>query len=235
LKAELSRRMLATDAAGAEREMAELEAVARQSLSDVREAVAGYRQPDLAAELGAARQLLTAAGVACRISVPPDLSLPAEVDTVLAWAVREGVTNVVRHARATTAAITIADGRDGITAEITDNGRDASARPLGTAGSPDVAPRPRAGSGLAGLGERVRALGGHLTAGPGRQGGFRLLITIPAALRPGDHGSAATTAGQDHEAAAVSGPDTAAGSGPVAAEGPGQPAARHDATREPAR
>ena len=42
--------------------MAELEAVARQSLSDVREAVAGYRQPDLVAELGAARQLLTAAG-----------------------------------------------------------------------------------------------------------------------------------------------------------------------------
>jgi two-component system sensor histidine kinase DesK len=62
LKAELSRRMIATDAERAARELAELEAVARQSLSDVREAVSGYRQPDLAAELAGARQLLAAAG-----------------------------------------------------------------------------------------------------------------------------------------------------------------------------
>ena len=68
LKAELSRRMMSTDAERAGRELAELEAVARQSLSDVREAVAGYRQPDLAAELGAARQLLTAAGITCGLA-----------------------------------------------------------------------------------------------------------------------------------------------------------------------
>lgn len=184
LKAELSRRMMATDPAGAEREMADLEAVARQSLSDVRAAVAGYRQPDLAAELGAARQLLTAAGITCRISAPPDLSLPADVDTVLAWAVREGVTNVVRHARATSAAITISSGRDGITAEITDNGRGGSARPAGPADAgagPGSGTDPRAGSGLAGLSERVRLLGGRLAAEQARPAGFRLLITIPAA------------------------------------------------------
>ena len=107
LKAELSRRMLDTDTTSAAREMAELEAVARQSLSDVREAVAGYRQPDLVAELGAARQLLAAAGLSCQISTPADLSLPADVDTVLAWTVREGITNVVRHARATCAGVTV--------------------------------------------------------------------------------------------------------------------------------
>jgi two-component system, NarL family, sensor histidine kinase DesK len=169
LKAELSRRMLDTDTARAGREMAELEAVARQSLSDVREAVAGYRQPDLAAELGVARQLLTAAGLSCQITTPADLRLPADVDTVLAWTVREGITNVVRHARATGAAITVTttapDDAGRVVAEITDNGTGPLAGP--------------AGSGLAGLSERVRQLGGNLMAGPAPSGGFRLQVTIP--------------------------------------------------------
>jgi two-component system sensor histidine kinase DesK len=174
LKAELSRRMLDTDTPSAAREMAELEAVARQSLSDVREAVAGYRQPDLATELGTARQLLTAAGLSCRISTPAGLSLPADVDTVLAWTVREGITNVVRHACATSAAVTVctaADqrGAERVLAEITDDGR---GRPSGPAGS-----------GLAGLGERARQLGGSLTAGPAPSGGFRLQVTIPLTVR----------------------------------------------------
>jgi two-component system sensor histidine kinase DesK len=171
LKAELSRRMIDTDTTSAAREMAELEAVARQSLSDVRAAVAGYRQPDLASELGVARQLLTAAGLSCQITTPPDLRLPADVDTVLAWTVREGITNVVRHACATRAAITVttagadADGDGRVAAEITDNGAGPLAGP--------------AGSGLAGLSERVRHLGGNLMAGPAPSGGFRLQVTIP--------------------------------------------------------
>jgi two-component system sensor histidine kinase DesK len=166
LKAELSRRMLDTDAAGAEREMADLEAVARQSLSDVREAVAGYRRPVLLTELGSARQLLTAAGLECEITSPDNLSLPAETDTVLAWAVREGVTNVVRHAQATSVAVRIMAAGQGVIAEITDDGRGHGPGP--------------AGSGLAGLGERVRQLGGSLIAGPAPVAGFRLQVTIPA-------------------------------------------------------
>ena len=166
LKAELSRRMLDTDTASAAREMGELEAVARQSLSDVREAVAGYRQPDLMTELGAARQLLTAAGLDCQITSPADLSLPADMDTVLAWTVREGVTNVVRHACATCAAVRITAVGQGVMAEITDNGQGHGPGP--------------AGSGLAGLGERVRQLGGSLIAGPAPSAGFRLQVTLPA-------------------------------------------------------
>jgi two-component system, NarL family, sensor histidine kinase DesK len=168
LKAELSRRMLDTDAAAAEQEMAELEKVARQSLSDVRAAVAGYRQPDLAAELGVARQLLTAARIGCQLTTPADLRLPADVDTVLAWTVREGITNVVRHARASqvTVTVTVAAGGGGrrVVAEITDDGTGPAAGP--------------AGSGLAGLGERVRKLSGNLMAGPAPGGGFRLQVTI---------------------------------------------------------
>ena len=170
LKAELSRRMIATDATSAAREMTELEAVARQSLSDVREAVAGYRQPDLVTELGAARQLLTAAGMNCQITSPAGLSLPADIDAVLAWTVREGVTNVVRHARATCAAVRITTVGQGVMAEITDNGRGHGPGP--------------AGSGLAGLGERVRQLGGSLIAGPAPSAGFRLQVTIPAQSVP---------------------------------------------------
>jgi two-component system sensor histidine kinase DesK len=170
LKAELSRRMLDTDTTSAAREMAELEAVARQSLSDVREAVAGYRQPDLIAELGGARELLAAAGLSCQISTPPDLSLPAGVDTVLAWTVREGVTNVVRHARATCAGVTVTTADGQVTAEITDNGTGPLAGPPG--------------SGLAGLSERVRQLGGNLMAGPAPAGGFRLQVTIPTGRQP---------------------------------------------------
>jgi two-component system sensor histidine kinase DesK len=174
LKAELSRRMIATDVAGAAREMSELETVARQSLSDVREAVAGYRQPDLAAELGAARQMLAAAGIAGQISVPDELQLPAPADTVLAWAVREGVTNVVRHARATSAAITVRADRDQVTVEVTNDGSGLPGGSLRLSGPG------RGGSGLAGLGERVRKLGGELTAGPVAPSGFRLRVTIPA-------------------------------------------------------
>ena len=176
LKAELSRRMLDTDTTSAAREMAELEAVARQSLSDVREAVAGYRQPDLIAELGAARQLLAAAGLSCQISTPADLSLPAGVDTVLAWTVREGVTNVVRHARATCAGVTVttADGR--VIAEITDNGTGPLAGPAGRAGRAQRAgpPAGREPDGRPGPGGRLPAPGHH----PDREAAVTIRIMI---------------------------------------------------------
>lgn len=192
LKAELSRRMIATDGERAARELAELEAVARQSLSDVREAVAGYRQPDLASELGAARQLLTAAGVSVRIDAPPGPALPGEVDAALAWTVREGVTNVVRHAGAGRATIAVRTGRGQVVAEITDDGGRTLDRQNATFAqsrsllpvpeSEPGCPRPRrTGSGLAGLGERVRQLGGELAAGPVQPHGFRLRVSIPMA------------------------------------------------------
>jgi two-component system sensor histidine kinase DesK len=218
LKAELSRRMMSTDTERAVRELADLEAVARQSLSDVRAAVTAYRQPDLAAELASARQLLTAAGVACRITTPDRLDLPADVDAVLAWAIREGITNVVRHAGATSATITVASDRKTAVAEITDDGQGSPAsgpRPTTAAdlppdsasapgtppsGTPPASTLPGSavpdslvpdtlvpglarlrvtGSGLAGLAERIRALGGDVAAGRIQPHGFRLRVTVP--------------------------------------------------------
>ncbi len=185
LKAELAGRVIGADPDRAAREIAELELVARQSLSDVREAVAGFRQPDLAGELVAARQLLEAAGIASEISAAGTADLPQEVDAALAWAVREGTTNVVRHSKATHVAIRVTSGAAAVTAEISDNGPAAaedSARGAGAPAAPTTGPDGRAaasrvspgfaGSGLAGLAERVRRLGGELAAGVVEPQGF---------------------------------------------------------------
>lgn len=194
LKAELAGRILAADPDRAGREIAELEQVARQSLSDVREAVAGYRQPDLAAELTAATQLLDAAGIASRISAPGLPDLGQEADATLAWAVREGTTNVVRHSRASQVDITVTAGASEAVAEISDNG------PPATAGTDTSPPGPAhaglahvglaragpllttsgpAGSGLVGLADRVRGLGGEMAAGSVPPHGFRLRVVVP--------------------------------------------------------
>ena len=197
LKAELAGRVIGADPDRAAREIAELELVARQSLSDVREAVAGFRQPDLAGELVAARQLLDAAGIGSEIFAAGTGDLSPEVDAALAWAIREGTTNVVRHSKATYVAIRVTGGAAAVTAEISDNGPAAAeiASPGGTpaaAGGPTSGPDGRAaasrarsgfaGSGLAGLAERVRRLGGELAAGVVEPHGFLLRVVVP--LRP---------------------------------------------------
>jgi two-component system, NarL family, sensor histidine kinase DesK len=191
LKAELARRVIGTDPGRAASEVAELEAVARQSLSDVREAVAGFRQPDLAGELAAARQLLDAAGIASDIQSAGAEHLDQQVDAVLAWAVREGTTNVVRHSRATKVAIRVSTADSRVVAEISDNGpagphadgpRPQPAVPAPGPGGRATAHRPRTaftGSGLAGLAERVRGLGGELAAGMTEPHGFLLRVVVP--------------------------------------------------------
>jgi len=107
LKAELAGRVIRTDPERAAREIAELETVARRSLTEVRQAVTSYRQPSLAAELVSSRRMLASAGTDCRIRAPGAYSLPPAVDALLAWTVREGATNIVRHAAAKHAEIVI--------------------------------------------------------------------------------------------------------------------------------
>jgi two-component system, NarL family, sensor histidine kinase DesK len=193
LKAELAGRVIGSDPERAAKEIAELESVARQSLSDVREAVAGFRQPDLAGELAAARQMLDAAGISATIESIDTARLPQEVDAALAWAVREGTTNVVRHSRATHVVILISADPATAVAEISDNGPAApdeaarlatAATPVATAGPSGRAAATRArpafaGSGLAGLAERVRGLGGELAAGIVGGQGFLLRVVVP--------------------------------------------------------
>jgi len=166
LKAQVARRLMTSEPEAAAEAMGDVETVARESLAEVRSMVTAYRQRSLADELQGARDVLDAAGISfavTRDSIVP----PAPVDSLLAWTVREGVTNVLRHSRAHHCEISLEAGDGGFSVAIVDDGVGGVA----SAG----------GSGLHGLRERVGAAGGRLEAGPRQQGGFRLQAFIPQA------------------------------------------------------
>jgi two-component system sensor histidine kinase DesK len=178
--------------------------VARRSLTEVRQAVTSYRQPSLAAELVSSRRMLAAAGIDCRLLVPGAYSLPPAVDALLAWTVREGATNIVRHSAARHADIVIELTDAKASARLSDDGAGPRGKGLhaiaganaggsaadggGGAAAGDGAPGSGAaagagdgpaGSGLAGLAERAARMGGTLSAGAGEDGGFWLWVSVP--------------------------------------------------------
>jgi two-component system, NarL family, sensor histidine kinase DesK len=171
LKSELAGRLLPGAPERAAKEIREAEEAARRALREVREAVSGYRQPTLGEELIGARDMLQAAGIACRIENGAG-RLPKPVDAVLAWAVREGATNVVRHSRARHCTVRIGRGEGAVCAEIEDDGLTRPPAGEGSGRSTD-------GSGLSGLAERVASIAGaELEAGPLPEGGFRLRVRL---------------------------------------------------------
>ncbi|GGL01721.1 two-component sensor histidine kinase [Sphaerisporangium melleum] len=168
VKAEAVRRVLPSDVAAAAEQAADIERVGREALREVRAAVTGYRGRGLTAELRAARTVLGDAGVALTTRMPA-AELPPEADALLGWAVREGVTNLIRHSGARTCEIDLGVGDNGTVLEIRDDGRGG-------------ARYESAGQGLRGLRERVTATGGLLDVDDLPAGGFRLRVTIPGAL-----------------------------------------------------
>jgi two-component system sensor histidine kinase DesK len=177
IKAELATRLLPDRPEEARRHVAELGAVARDGLVQVRQAVSGYRQPTLAAELVGARMALEAAGVDLDVE-EPGVRLAPETDAVMAWTVREGTTNALRHSGARRVGVRVMAGLTEAVAEVTDDGR-----------GPAGAPSRDGGHGLAGLRERAEALGGEVSAGPAPGGGFRLRVAVPRA--PSGEGASA--------------------------------------------
>jgi two-component system sensor histidine kinase DesK len=169
LKSELARRLAAVDPPRAAAEMADVEEAARRALAEVRDAVSGYRQVNCAQALAEARAALTGAGIAVRL---PDVVpvLPGGVDVALGWVVREATTNVLRHSGARRVTLDLTE--DGVQAvlTVTDDGAGAGTRVTVLGGS---------GTGLAGLRERVAALGGELAAGPQVGGGYRVRASVP--------------------------------------------------------
>ncbi|MFJ9099898.1 sensor histidine kinase [Streptomyces sp. NPDC102405] len=170
LKSELAGRMLPDHPDKAAQQVSDIEQVSRQALVDVREAVTGYRRPRLAAELAGAQVALTAAGVTAQLPAEPDLDgVPEESESTLAWALREAVTNVVRHsgARRCTVELLHRQTLDGPRLELTvaDDGSG------GSGNGP--------GNGLNGLTERLEKAGGTLEA-TGTRHGFRLVARVPA-------------------------------------------------------
>src|SRR6185437_15837759 len=99
LKASLASRLADRDPARAAIEIRDVERISRDALSEVRAAVAGYRDTGLASEIASAESMLQAAGVEMRASIEPVQLSPAE-EAVLSLVLREAVTNVVRHANA---------------------------------------------------------------------------------------------------------------------------------------
>jgi two-component system sensor histidine kinase DesK len=179
LKSELAGRLVQAAPERAAAEIGDIERVARTALQEVREAVAGYRQPTLVSELHGAREMLAAAGIAYRAEGDDTevSGLPAPVDAVLAWTVREGITNVVRHSRARRCEVRLARVSGEARVEVTDDGaREVAADAAGSSMQPAIV---RPGNGLRGLTERVEALGGRLEAGPIAGGGFRLAVAVP--------------------------------------------------------
>jgi two-component system, NarL family, sensor histidine kinase DesK len=174
LKSELAGQLVPAAPDRAVAEIRDVEQVARTALQEVRDAVAGYRQPTLDGELRAAREILAAAGIGLSHDDAP-VALPPAIEAVLGWAVREGVTNVIRHSRARYCSIRlpVSGAEAGLT--ISDDGRGNRAIPPSTPSSNGGS----SGHGLAGLAERVAALGGALRAGPQAGGGFRLTVVLP--------------------------------------------------------
>jgi two-component system sensor histidine kinase DesK len=150
-------------------ELVEIQRMARDSVRDVREIVRGYRATSLRSELEGMSAVLRAAGIRCD---PPEISpdLPAHAHEPLGWAAREAATNVLRHSGATWCLITVrADGAH-VRLEISNDG-------AGRRAVPPVGSEP--GNGLAGLAERIAAVGGEFTAGPAGDGTFRLAAAVP--------------------------------------------------------
>src|SRR5262245_14279285 len=166
LKSELAGRLVPRAPDRAATEIADVERTARDAWQQVRAAVAGYRRPSLVSELAAARELLAAAGIDAHIS-PSPAALPLAADGLLGWAVREGVTNVVRHSRARSCTIRLTSHAGRATVEIVDDG----------SGSDEAGGE--GGCGLAGLIERAAAEGGQVDARPTAGGGFRLAVDVP--------------------------------------------------------
>ena len=164
LKSELAGRLIERDPRAARREIADVERVARDALSEVRSAVSGIRAAALASELASAHLLLEAAGVQMEYWRDPN-ELPAEVETCLALVLREAVTNIQRHARANRVEITVIAGTERVVMRIRDDGRGG------------VNER---GNGLTGMRERIVARGGELAIDSPRGRGTGIEVSLPS-------------------------------------------------------
>jgi two-component system, NarL family, sensor histidine kinase DesK len=162
LKSELAGKLIDRDPQRAGKEIREVEEISRKALSDVRDAIRGYRSQGLTAELAQAKATLETAGLTVQCDAATTVKLPAMQESVLSLAVREAVTNVVRHAQARTCRMRLEQENGNCRLEIQDDGR-------GTSNGE--------GNGLRGMRERVEMLGGTLQRNT--DSGTTLTITLP--------------------------------------------------------
>jgi two-component system, NarL family, sensor histidine kinase DesK len=168
LKADLISQLIGRDPTRAAAEIGELRRICASARADILQVTADGQRLSLAAELTAARQILTSAGIQVHADIPK-VPLLATTDHVLATVMREAVTNVLRHSAAKTCTIEVTAGADLLRLRVSNDGL-----PEGTAvGS-------QAGSGLANLTARTHAVGGQLTSSQA-DGKFELVAEVPLA------------------------------------------------------
>jgi two-component system sensor histidine kinase DesK len=159
VKAELANRLIDVDVDRTKAELADLERLSRDALADVRRAVEGYRELTLPGELARARMALSAAEIDADLPNTTD-DVPTDRRELFAWAVREGITNVIRHSGAQRCTVVLGAHE----VEVRDDGHGDQA-----AGH---------GHGLTGLRERAAALGGTVVT-QSLQPGFSLKVVVP--------------------------------------------------------
>ena len=164
VKAELAGKLIDAAPERAKVEVADLERLSREALADVRRAVSGYREISLPGEIARARAVLTASGVEAHLPTSAD-AVPDERREVLAWALREGVTNVVRHAGARTCTVALSSA--GLS--VTDDG----------SGKPG-----EDGNGIRGLRERAASAGATVVRSSRLGEGSTLTVRFDEGSRP---------------------------------------------------
>jgi two-component system sensor histidine kinase DesK len=184
VKADLAGRLIDADPARAKAEIEDIHRTARAALADVRAAVTGMRSTRLATELATARSALSSAGIILTTQgVPP--ALPPAVETALAFVLMEGVTNVVRHAQARQCEVAFAQEDGDVVLRISDSGQEggvlAAPHRQALADLTAMPALPAEGHGVAGMRQRLTALGGTLTLQPGPSG-TTLVARVPLSM-----------------------------------------------------
>jgi two-component system sensor histidine kinase DesK len=167
LKAELARKLVHRDLDACAREIGDIETSARQALAEVRAAVTGYRESGLASALASARASLAAADVRLEEKVERFALAPA-AENVVALALREAVTNVVRHAGARRCSVSLGLEHGVAVLRIADDGQARSEAGI------------RHGNGLSGMRERAASVGGELAVRAGA--GLELILRVPVGV-----------------------------------------------------
>jgi len=165
LKSELARKLIDRDLDSARTEIGEVERVARDALSQVRNAISGIRSTALPAEIVAATALLEAQGLVVKCETE-NVKLPHDRETALALSLREAATNIRRHASATGVTIRVRKEDTAVVVEVADDGRGGRIVP---------------GNGLNGMRERLDTVGGSLSLEPNKDGGTLLRAWVPIA------------------------------------------------------
>ncbi|WP_200306234.1 sensor histidine kinase [Streptomyces adelaidensis] len=175
LKSELAVQLARRERPEAVEQMIEVQRIAQESQREVRDVVRGYREADLGVELSGARGVLEAAGIDCSVAGADTAGLPGEVQSALAWVVREGTTNVLRHGNAGQCAVVLKVTEGQVVLTVENDGL----RVAGDGGGDTERCGGGGGSGLAGLRERLAVVAGTLEAGPVGGEAFRVVARVP--------------------------------------------------------